>query len=70
MCAPKGGDRFDPRDITWRTDVWKLYFKNIFWPHDLLMQPIRTVGTTSDQLEIITVKFDQNPMCSLIGEDD
>jgi len=26
-------------------DFWKLPFENLLWPHDLLMQPIRTIWT-------------------------
>ena len=46
--------------------------KTYFWPHDLLMQPIRTIWTTlvGDHPEIIPVKFGQNPMSGFRGEDD
>ena len=53
-------------------DLKKIAFwKPIFWPHDLPMQPIVTVWTTlvGDHLGIISVKFGQNPMRGFRGED-
>jgi len=41
----------------------------IFWPCDLLMQPIRT-NLVGDHTGIIPVKFGQNPMSSFRGDDD
>ena len=45
--------------------------KPIYWPRDLLMQPIRTIWTTlvGDHPGIILVKFGQNPMSGFRGED-
>jgi len=51
-------------------DFWKLHFGNLL-PRDLLMQPTGTIWTTliGDHLGIIPVKFGQNPMSGLRGED-
>jgi len=47
------------------------FWKPTFWPHDLFMQPIRTIWTTlvGDHPGIIPVKFGQNPKSGLRGED-
>ena len=59
---------FDVSDKMLENCILKTYF----WPHDLLMQPIRTIWTTlvGDHPGIIPVKFGQNPMSGFRGEDD
>jgi len=46
------------------------FWKTIFWPRDLLMQPTGTVWTTlvEKHLGIIPVKFGQNPISGFRGE--
>jgi len=47
------------------------FWKPIFWPCDLLMQPTETIWTTlvGDHPGIIPVKFGQNLMSGVRGED-
>jgi len=47
------------------------FWKPIFWPRDLLMQPIKTIWTTlvGGHPGIIPVKFGQNPMSGFRGKD-
>jgi len=55
--------------------IWVMWLKTtfwqpIFWPCDLLTQPIRTIWTNLvDHPGIIPVKFGQNPMSSFKGQD-
>jgi len=47
------------------------FWKPIFWPRDLLMQPTGTIWITlvEDHIGIIPVKFGPNPMSGFRGED-
>jgi len=50
-----------------KEDFWKLHFETpspIFWPRDLLLQPIRTIRTISvgDHLGIIPAEFGRIPI--------